>query len=35
MTTVATLDRPSIEVAPGAEAVCLLDIRNDGSIVES
>ncbi|GAB3160839.1 hypothetical protein GCM10027290_67310 [Micromonospora sonneratiae] len=35
MTTVANLDRISVEVTPGEEALCLLEIRNDGSIVES
>ncbi|MGW0436444.1 COG1470 family protein [Micromonospora sp. NPDC003197] len=35
MTTVANLDRISVEVTPGEETRCLLEIRNDGSIVES
>ncbi|HEY0700010.1 MAG TPA: hypothetical protein VGD43_19635 [Micromonospora sp.] len=35
MTTAATLEHPRIEVTPGDETVCRLDIRNDGSIVES
>ncbi|MEV4758115.1 hypothetical protein AB0J86_23770 [Micromonospora sp. NPDC049559] len=35
MTTVANLDRPIVEVTPGDEAVCLLEIHNTGPIVES
>lgn len=35
MTTVATLDRAPVAVIPGDEAVCLLEVRNNGSIVES
>lgn len=35
MTTYASLDRQTMEVTPGEEATCLLEIRNDGAIVES
>src|SRR4051794_29041950 len=35
MTTVATLQAIRIPVMPGTEAVCQLEIRNEGQIVES
>lgn len=35
MTTYASLDRLSVEVTPGEEATCLLEVRNEGSLVES
>jgi hypothetical protein len=35
MTTVASLDRSSVEVTPGEEAACLLEVANDGAIVET
>jgi hypothetical protein len=34
MTTIATLESTLVEVAPGAEAVCRLEIRNTAAIVE-
>lgn len=35
MTTYASLERPSVEVTPGEEATCLLEVRNEGHLVES
>lgn len=35
MTTFASLERPSVEVTPGEEATCLLEVRNEGHLVES
>nr|MDT0658146.1 hypothetical protein [Micromonospora sp. DSM 115978] len=35
MTTVASLDRTLVEVTPGDEATCLLEVTNDGAIVET
>lgn len=35
MTTYASLDRPSVEVTPGEGATCLLEVRNEGHLVES
>lgn len=35
MTTSASLERPFVEVTPGEEATCLLEVRNDGPLVES
>lgn len=35
MTTDATLDRSTVEVSPGGEALCVLEVHNNGSIVES